>query len=137
MEITKKLNIPAEFFYRKVVDSVIYDVQDSTGKTLKEGQLKNFEYIKKYQNGDSARITITEVKPNEAYAFETSTQRNEFIAAYTIRAIDEKQCEVKYHETMSSKGTVQMINDIIVRVLLGFMKKRQFKKMLEMIEQSY
>ena len=137
MEITKKLNIPAEFFYRKIVDSVLYDVQDATGKTLKENQLKNFEYIKKYQNGDSARITITEVKPNEAYAFETATQRNDFSAGYTIYAINEQQCEVKYRETMSSKGTVQMLNDMIVRVLLGFMKKRQFKKMLEMIEQSY
>ena len=40
MEITKKLNIPASFFYDKVMDSVVFDVRKATGKSVTRKQLK-------------------------------------------------------------------------------------------------
>ena len=40
MEIVKKLNIPASFFYDKVMDSVLFDVRKATGKSVTRKQLK-------------------------------------------------------------------------------------------------
>ena len=52
MKIEKTLNIPAEYFYDKVIDSVIFDVRQATGKDLTRKQLQNFEYVKTSENQD-------------------------------------------------------------------------------------
>lgn len=137
MEIVKKLQVPADFFYKKVIESVIYEVQDTTGRTLNESQLAGFEYVKKYNDKTSATIKIESAKTNENYAFRTLTTRNDFHVEYQITAIDETSCEVKYTEKMNSNGWIQSMNDMVVGTVLGFLKKRQFKRMLTMIEETY
>lgn len=137
MEIVKQMNVPAEFFYKKIIDSVMYDVQEATGQTLKEKQLIGFEYIKKFNEKTSAKIKIEELITDQLYIYRTSTTRNDFTATYQIRPIDEKSCEIQYVEKMDSHGMIQSLNDMVTGVLLSFFKKRQFKQMLAMIEQSY
>lgn len=137
MEVVKKLNVPASFFYGKIVDSVVFDVRNSTGKDLKPKQLNNFEYVKEFSKTSRAKITIEKLIENQCYAFKTSTTRNEYVAQYAIKPIGDKSCEVHYIEKMESFGTFQKMNDALVSIVLGFFKKRQFKKMLEMIEASY
>lgn len=137
MEIVKKLNVPASFFFERVIESVCYDVRQSTGKDVPADKLSGFEYVKEFSPTSKARITIEEVVPNETYTFKTSTTKNIFVASYAIKPIDEKHCEVRYTENMSSSGTIQKLNDMTVGFLLGFFKKRRFKKMLSLIEESY
>ena len=43
MEIRKELNVPATFFFDKIADSAIYDIQHSTGQNVTRRQLNNFE----------------------------------------------------------------------------------------------
>ncbi|KAF1297170.1 hypothetical protein BAU15_06370 [Enterococcus sp. JM4C] len=137
MEIVQKLNIPAEFFFDKVVDSVIFDIRKATGKTVSRKQLRNYEYVKQFSKDSRARIKIDKLIENQAYHFKTSTTRNAYVVQYDIRPIDEKSCEVHYTETMESFGLIQKANDFLVGMVLGFFKKRQLKKMLTMIEASY
>ncbi|KAF1303475.1 DUF3284 domain-containing protein [Enterococcus saccharolyticus] len=137
MEIVKKMQVPASFFYKKIIDSVLYDIQDTTGRTLSESQLKNFEYVKQFNEKTRATIKIEDIKLNETYAYRTSTTRNEFVATYTIHPIDDTNCEITYSEQMKSHGTIQALNDMVTGLLLGFFKKKQFKRMLQMIESSY
>jgi hypothetical protein len=137
VEIVKQMNVPAEFFYKKIIDSVMYDVQEATGQTLKEKQLIGFEYIKKFNEKTSAKIKIEELITDQLYIYRTSTTRNDFTATYQIRSIDEKSCEIQYVEKMDSHRMIQSLNDMVTGVLLSFFKKRQFKQMLAMIEQSY
>ncbi|MBP1043693.1 DUF3284 domain-containing protein [Vagococcus sp. BWB3-3] len=137
MQIVKKLDVPAPFLYDKIIDSVLFDIRKQTGKNVTKKQLNNFEYVKEYSKSSKAKIKIEKHIENQSYHFRTSTTRNDFLVQYEIQPIDDKSCEVIYHEEMKSFGTMQKLNDMVVGTLLGFLKKRQFKKMLEMIESSY
>ncbi len=44
MKIVKTLDIPADYFYTKVIDSVIYDIKEQTGQQLPVTRLEGFEY---------------------------------------------------------------------------------------------
>ena len=79
MEIVKKLNIPASFFYDKVMDSVLFDVRKATGKSVTRKQLKNLEYVKQFSQNNRARIKIEELIENQSYKFRTSTTKNYFV----------------------------------------------------------
>lgn len=134
MKITKQLNLSAETFYQKIIDSVLYDIKEQTGKKLNPQQLQGFSYYKKFAKNQEAQITIKELKKPETYVFETATLRNTFTASYHIKPIDAEHCEVCYLEQMESFGALQKLNDTLFSLLLGFLKKRQFRRMLEMME---
>ncbi|WP_414838682.1 DUF3284 domain-containing protein [Carnobacterium sp. TMP28] len=137
MEIIKKLNIPAEFFYDNVMKSVLFDIREQTGKQLSHDQLKNFSYIKTFSKNSSAKIEIEKVEKNKTYHYRTSTTANDYVVQYDITVLDDKKCEVRYKETMESYGFLQKMNDAALGIILGYVKKRNFKKMLLMIEESY
>ena len=137
MEIQQKLKVPATYFYESVIRSVIHDIDQSTGRVIEKDQLQGFEYSKTFSDGSQAKMTIEKAKENREYQFRTVTSRNEFVASYTITPIDEENCEVNYHESITSEGMIQQINDLLVGWLLGYFKKKQFKAMLESIESSY
>lgn len=137
MEIVKKLDIPASFFYDKVMDSVLFDVRKATGKSVTRKQLKNLEYVKQFSQNNRARIKIEELIENQSYKFRTSTTKNDFVVHYQIKPIDDSSCEVHYTEQMESHGMLQKLNDMILGTLLMYFKKRRFKKMLVMIEETY
>lgn len=136
MEIKKKLNISAPCFYNKVIDSVLFDIQKTTGKSVSRKQLNGYEYIKQFSKYNRAKITIEEAIENHSYQFKTSTTRNEFVARYEVKPIDDQNCEVIYHENMKSFGFLQQLNDFVLGLVMGFFKRRHFIKMLEMMEQS-
>ena len=137
MELTKKLNIPASFFYDKVMDSVLFDVRKATGKSITRKQLNNFEYVKVFSKSSRARIRIEEVIENQSYKFRTSTTKNDFVVHYQIKPIDDSSCEIRYTEQMTSHGVLQKLNDMVLGTILMYFKRRQFKKMLTMIEETY
>lgn len=131
MKVEKKLNTSAENFYDKMMNSVIFDIRKATGKTITRKQLKNFSYVKQFTKNSSAKIAIEELVENRIYQFKTSTSRNEFVVRYEIEPIDENRCYVSYNENMKSFGFMQQMNDMLLGIMLGFFRKRQFGKMLE------
>ncbi|MBO0439112.1 hypothetical protein DOK67_0000221 [Enterococcus sp. DIV0212c] len=137
MEIIKKLNIPSTYFYEKMIDSVIFDIRKHTGKTVTPKQLTNFEYTKQFSKSSRAKIKVEKIIENSAYHFTTATTKNNFQVQYEIKKIDDQSCEIHYTETIESFGFMQKMNDAVVGLVLGFLKKRQFKRMLQMIEESY
>lgn len=136
MIIEKELKISAKNFYDKIIDSVVFDIRKTTGKDVTRNQLKNFEYIKEFSKINRARILIEEVVPNRVYQFRTSTTRNDFTVRYEIEELAENRCKIHYEETMKSFGFMQQMNDAVMGIPMGFFKKRNFKKMMEMIEKS-
>ena len=137
MKIVKRLNVPASFFYSQVMKSVLFDIDDSTGKQMKLNQLENFEYVKEFVNKGHAKIMIEKVEENRFYRFKTSTTKNEFTSNYEIVPISDTICEVRYSEEMVSHGWFQKANDLALGTFLGYFKKRQLKVMLEAIEALY
>ncbi|MGY3750605.1 DUF3284 domain-containing protein [Vagococcus acidifermentans] len=137
MEIVKQLNVPATFFYEKIIDSVIFDIRKQTGKKVTRQNLTNFEYIKTFSKNSQAKIKIEKHVENRAYHFRTSTTHNDYLVQYDIKPLDDHSCEVVYRESMTSYGFLQKMNDAVMGTLLGFFKKRRFIKMLDMIEAAY
>ncbi|MGX7030478.1 DUF3284 domain-containing protein [Vagococcus zengguangii] len=137
MKIVKTLNVPAEFFYQQIINSVIFDIRKSTGETVKEHQLTNYSYVKEFSKSSRAKITIEEAQKNQRYRFNTSTVRNEFNVTYDIKAVSDSQCEVTYTEEMTSHGVLQKANDTLFGLFLVPFKKKQLVKMLESMEASY
>lgn len=137
MEIVEELNVPAPFFFDKIADSALYDIQKHTGKRITRKQLKNFEYIKQFNKNSRAKIKIDNFIDNAMYAFTTSTTKNRFAVSYVVEPVTEKSCKVRYEETMESYGLLQKINDRTVGLIWGFLRKRRFKSMLKQIEASY
>lgn len=137
MELKETLRVPATFFFNKIADSALYDVQRHTGKRITRKQLKNFEYIKQFNKNSRAKIKIDDFLEDEKYAFTTSTNKNTFKVSYAIQPLDEKSCKVIYRETMKSYGFLQKINDNTVGLIWGFLRKRRFRSMLKQIEGSY
>ncbi|TFZ39980.1 DUF3284 domain-containing protein [Vagococcus xieshaowenii] len=137
MKIVKTLNVPAEFFYQQVINSVLFDIRKSTGETVKEHQLTNYSYVKEFSKNSRAKISIEAAQKNELYRFNTSTVRNDFTVSYAIKALSDKQCEVTYTEEMISHGVLQKANDMMFGMFLAPFKKKQLIKMLVSMEASY
>lgn len=137
MEITKKMNVPAAFLYKTIIDSVLHDIKQSTDKVLTEEQLTGYSYVKQFSKDSQATIQIDDLKKNEMYAFHTATKRNAFHVTYKIETIDENNCTLYYEEKMTSEGMIQQLNDMVLGTILGYFKRKQFKKMLVMMEESY
>ncbi|MDT2813687.1 DUF3284 domain-containing protein [Vagococcus carniphilus] len=137
MKISKELNIPAAYFYHKLVESVLHDVSKSTGEVINESNLENCEYVKEFPGKQYAKIKINQLVPNQSYSYSTSTTKNDFTASYKIESLSDTMCVVAYEEEMISHGTLQKINDSLFRFILGKFKKKRFMKMLEQVESSY
>lgn len=137
MKIEKTLNVPSPVFFDKIIDSVIFDIRKATGKTVSRKQLAGYEYVKEFSASSRAKIKIEEVIENQVYQFRTETTKNEFIVRYELETINEKQTKVIYTETMKSFGILQQMNDMLLGTILGYFKRKQFKKMLVMMEESY
>ena len=137
MKIEKTLNVPSPVFFDKIIDSVIFDIRKATGKTVSRKQLAGYEYVKEFSASSRAKIKIEEVIENQVYQFRTETTKNEFVVRYELETINEKQTKVVYTETMKSFGILQQMNDMLLGTILGYFKRKQFKKMLVMMEESY
>ena len=137
MKIEKTLNVPSPVFFDKIIDSVIFDIRKATGKTVSRKQLAGYEYVKEFSASSRVKIKIEEVIENQVYQFRTETTKNEFVVRYELETINEKQTKVIYTETMKSFGILQQMNDMLLGTILGYFKRKQFKKMLVMMEESY
>lgn len=137
MKIEKTLIVPSPVFFDKIIDSVIFDIRKATGKTVSRKQLAGYEYVKEFSASSRAKIKIEEVIENQVYQFRTETTKNEFVVRYELETINEKQTKVIYTETMKSFGILQQMNDMLLGTILGYFKRKQFKKMLVMMEESY
>jgi len=137
MRIEKDLSIPANVFYDQIMDSVIFDIRKATGKTLSRKQLAGFQYVKEFSTTSRAKIEIEEIIENQVYQFKTETTKSEFVARYEVTPLDGKSSKVIYTETMKSHGFMQQLNDMLLGTILGYFKRKQFKKMLSMMEEAY
>ncbi|HCM89434.1 MULTISPECIES: DUF3284 domain-containing protein [Vagococcus] len=137
MEIKKNLNVPATFFYKKITESILYDITQSTGNAIELKNAENYTYVKEFSKSSKAKITIQKLKENEEYQYRTTTSNNDFTVHYKIKKINDRECEITYKEEMVSHGALQKMNDMLFGIILGFFKKKRFIGMLNAIEKSY
>lgn len=137
MEITKKLKIPSTYLFQVITQSVEADIMEQTGKEVSEKDLQGFEYIKTFSENSQATIQIEKYEKDKAYAYRTKTDKNNILATYEIKALNENSCELHYKEEITSYGYLQKVNDFFVGFIWSYLKKKRFKQMLSEIEESY
>lgn len=137
MEIVRKMNVPAAFLYKTIIDSVLSDIHTQTGKKVSEKQLKGYEYVKTFTKNSKATIRIEEITSNQSYQYRTTSNKNDFLVAYEIRPLTEDSCELHYTEKMESYGYMQKLNDAFIGIVWSPLKKRRFKEMLKQMEVVY
>jgi len=47
------------------------------------------------------------------------------------------RAKIEIEEIMKSHGFMQQLNDMLLGTILGYFKRKQFKKMLSMMEEAY
>lgn len=135
MKVTKKLNVPASYVYKCILDSALHDISEHTGKTVSSSQLVGFQYDKEIGERKAA-IEIVDLDPEKKYQFSTTTDRNIFHTLYEIEALSDESCQVHYAETITSSGAIQTLNDQLVGIIFSSFKKKRVKQLLEQIEAS-
>ncbi|MCH4057177.1 DUF3284 domain-containing protein [Lapidilactobacillus gannanensis] len=137
MKIIKTLNVPSSYLYRKVIDSVLYDIRSQTKESIDEANLEGYSYVKTFSKTTAARLTVTKLIPNEAYHYETESNKSTFKVSYDMKSLPDNKTELTYEESVVSDGWMKQMNDLLVGWILGWMRRRNFKKMLTQIEESY
>ncbi len=138
MEIKQTLKLPPNALYTKIIDSVLYDIQQQTGKKLNPNQLTNFSYRKGFGGQSSGRVTITANRPGECYHYRTETNRNQYLVGYDIQTVAAgQQSLLTYSEKVVANRDGQQLNNWLSVAILGFNRRRHFKKMLRAMEAEY
>lgn len=137
MEVVRELNVPIDYLFDVFENSIQSDILAQTGKKLTENEFSDFEYVKEFSEKNRATIHIEKYERGKVYYYSTHTDKNKISVKYDVRSIDEQTSELRYSENIVSNGYLQKINDTIVGLVWGFLKKRRFKEMLNQIEQSY
>lgn len=139
MEIIRTLKVPRQFIFDKLLESGLYDIEKNTGKHPKISSLSGFEYKKKFgaKQNQAGEIVIDEVIEPAVYAFTTKTVRNTYTTRWEMHRIDDKLTEVVISEDMISHGFFQNLNDMMMQIGLGWVKKRQMTAILNSISSAY
>lgn len=137
MEIKETLNVPVKYLWHNILKSVLYDARKETGKPLTETQLTGLKYTKTFSNHQQATLQILTVEPEQEYAYTTTTTRNAYTVRYVLTPAGDGKTTVVYTEKIDSNGGLQKANDFITSILLGWQRKRGFKKMLKQMEETY
>jgi len=137
MKIVQTLNIPVAYFYTKVIDSVLYDIKQQTGQSMRAERLQGFEYKKEFSRGHKARVKITKNIINSSYHFETITTSGVYKVSYDMVPTEDNKTQVTYEETTEFKDRMAAMNQKLAGFLVGMKRKKNFSRMLSAIEQSY
>ena len=123
-----QISVPAEYFFHRIIESSLYDIQQQTGKKPNPNQLKGFTFNRKNANGNISKMTITSFQPNKQYAYLMQTNRNDYEVVYNIEAVGKESMRMIYEETIKGKSANINANNHLSQILVGWMRKRRFKK---------
>ncbi|WDF82418.1 DUF3284 domain-containing protein [Lacticaseibacillus pabuli] len=137
MDIKMKLDVPAEYFFHRLIESALYDINEQTGKSLVAPQLPRFTYKKKLANGSVGHFTITDYQPTGVYAYAMHTGRNDYTVSYTVDKLEDNKAQLRYTENVSGASTTVNANNRLTSIMLGWFRKRRFKKMAAEIAKDY
>ena len=136
MKVTDTVDAPVAFFYQRIIDSVLYDINHETGQTLTPAMLQGYEYRKSMGPRGSIRIKITKIVQNQTYTFDSFAGPDTYHTRYELRPTEDGRTEVSYQEDVDYAETMKKRNSQLMMILIGWSKKRRMKKMWAQIAAS-
>ena len=119
---------PAVFF-KQLQLSALADIRTHTGQEPLPGSLRGFSYAKKWPNGRQARLEITDMEPNKVYAYTLATPQDDFRVSYRLVPLASGKSRLEYEESLVAKTARGTANNRVSGLLMGWFRKRRFKKM--------
>lgn len=137
MRIKLTLDAPVDYLYQQLIGSAQADIQQQTGRPAPRQSLQGYEYEKKWSNGMVGNLKITHAEPGRRYAYELETPRDHYGVDYQFTIDDQNKTVLDYAETFLGKDTKTQANNRIGVMLLGWLRKRRFKKMMGQMAATY
>ncbi|KRK10331.1 hypothetical protein FD51_GL001861 [Lacticaseibacillus zeae DSM 20178 = KCTC 3804] len=129
MKIIMNLPVAPNVFFNQLQQSALADIRQHTGREPLPKSLRGFSYAKNWPNGRTALLTITEFEPNSVYAYELATPRDDFKVRYQLTLLENGKSRLVYEESLVAKSARGAANNRASGFLLGWFRKRRFKKM--------
>lgn len=137
MKVAVELTISAEEFYNIIIQSVIDDIKNATGKDVVP--VKGFEYeksLKRFNNTIvSTKCVISELVQNEIYQFKITTPVETTISEYKISTLGDRLIKVEYEEKVDSDSKKILFSIKLVSLVSSVLgSKRKMRKKLISIQ---
>jgi len=137
MQIKVTLDAPVDYIYQQLIGSAQADIQQQTGHPAPLQSLQGYRYDKKWANGMQGQLTITQAQPGCRYAYELQTPREHYGVDYQFTSNAANQTILDYAETFFGKDSRTQANNRVGVTLLGWVRKRRFKKMMRQLAATY
>ncbi|MDN6161172.1 MAG: DUF3284 domain-containing protein [Atopostipes sp.] len=139
MEIKETLSVSAEEFFDFLYHSIILDIKESTGESLKRDEIiEGMTYSKTLttktgQTGE-ATVSLTTIQPNESYKASFNTTQGENITHYEVEELTDQQIEVTYREEYVASSWLKGLNFKLMNLFFKRRSKKQASERLYQIE---
>ena len=137
MELKQILKIPATFFYKMLIDPVLYDVQRYKGQQVTLDQLQDMQYVRKTANNSDNLITITKIVPNRSYHYTSEIDAVKTCISYDLKPLDEDSFELIYSEEIATTGLWDQTKTKLKETFMDKLHKRNLRLVWNQIEESY
>lgn len=137
MKMTLDFAVPAQYLFEQLTNSVLYDIKQQTGKNVKPRQLPNFKFDKTFNNQVTGHFQITKYQPDQDYAYQLKTSKNTYQVSYHLTPLDAQNVKFEYQEIIQAKTKTGDANNNLLQFLIGWQRKKRFKKMRQQIVQQY
>lgn len=137
MEIQRIFKIPTTFFYKMLVDPVLYDVQRYRNQQVSLEELQGMQYVRKTSGNSDNVITITKVVPDRSYHFISEVDSVKTAVHYDLKALDPESFQLTYSENIMTNGFFGQVKEKIKETLMDNLHKRNLRRVWHQIEESY
>lgn len=130
MEVNLDLDVNKEEFFEFIYESIIKDIEESTGKKLsKEDIIQGYKYDKNLKNklgrAGNVEVTILEFVPYKKYVAEFKSNQGKNIISYEINNLNNEKINVTYFEDYIAPDKLKDWN---FKLMNFFYKKKSMKR---------
>ncbi|UQS81874.1 DUF3284 domain-containing protein [Bombilactobacillus folatiphilus] len=137
MEMKLDFEVPAPYLFEQLTNSILYDIEQQTGRKLRPRQLPNFQFEKTFRNQAHGQFKITDYRVPEIYAYQLRTSKNCYRVSYQLVSLSQTGVQLVYQETMDANSKTIAANNRLTQLIFGWQRKRRMRKMRDQIVQQY
>ena len=138
MELKVNMDVSAPEFFDVLEESIIYDIKESTNKTITRDKIrKGYSYNKtlKTRLGKDGKVRVTIKDFNDSkYVASFLSSQGENIVSYEVEELDDKSLNVKYTEEFIDDSTMKKANFSIMSFIFKRGNKKRGYRSLKQIE---
>lgn len=109
MEISMNLNVSAEYLFQRLLDTLLYDIKQETGRELTVAELSDLSYATKLDHQTKAQLKVIKLIPDRSYHLQIETDHYVKKEAYELTPLAKDQVKVDYREeSLVKKHRVSM-----------------------------